>query len=159
MNLLLSLSLFIVVGIFLKASGIVIQIIESWLLLRVQGPTDLTNIIELVGYIMILPISAFLLARLLYKMYFKNSDVSFNLLYFIKGLTIITIASIWFVMTSTESIVSIPFYDFKLPLFLMKFQNFFSKFDYRILAIIGVLFHNIVIALFGSLGINIEMSK
>lgn len=90
-------------------------------------------------------------------MYFKNSDVSFNLLYFIKGLTIITIASIWFVMTSTESIVSIPFYDFKLPLFLMKFQNFFSKFDYRILAIIGVLFHNIAIALFGSLGINKEM--
>jgi|GEM_PF-6389324 len=157
MNLLLSLSLFIVVGIFLKVSGIVIQIIESWLLLRVQGPTDLTNIIELVGYIVILPISAFLLARLLYNMYFKNSDVSFNLLYFIKGLTIITIASIWFVMTSTESIVSIPFYDFKLPLFLMKFQNFFSKFDYRILAIIGVLFHIIVIALFGYLGINKEM--
>lgn len=159
LNLSLSVSLFIVVSIILKATNMVIQIFESWFLLRVQGPTELTATIELVGYVVILPILAYFIARIFYKKYFKKSDVSFSWTYFIIGLILISAVSITLIATSSKSIVSIPFYDSNLPSFLMKFQNLFSKFDYRILAMIGVLFHNLVIALFGTLGINAKSNK
>ncbi|MFZ2256615.1 MAG: hypothetical protein WAV55_00565 [Clostridiaceae bacterium] len=154
-NLLLSVSLFVVVSILMPVANTGLSIIELFLNLRVQGPTEITRTLELVSYLIFLPVLAYMLSRLIYKIIFKKTDVSFNGIYFGLGFLIIILGTILLITYSTRSIFSIPLYDNKVSKLLLNYQNIFKKsFDFRTSIIIETTFHNLLIVLFGTAGIN-----
>ena len=159
LNLLLSVSLFFMVSILLKMANAGTQVVEYWLNLKVQGPTGNTRSLELVSYLILLPPLAYGLSRLIYKNIFKRLDVAFNGIYFVLGFLIINLVTILLITFSTKSIISIPLYDNNVLKLLLNYQNIFKKYDFRILVIIGTTFHNLLIVLFGTFGLNRELKS
>lgn len=159
LNLVFSVSLFVVVSILLKVANGGTQIVEYWFNLKVQGPTGTTRTLELVSYLVFLPILAFVFSRLIYKNIFKNPRVSFNGIYFVLGFLIITLLTSILIFFSNKSIFSIPLYDNNVLKLLLNYQNVFKKYDVKKLVIIGTVFHNLLIFLFGTVGINKELKN
>lgn len=159
LNLSLSLSLFVVVSLLMKVANGGTQIVEYWFNLKVQGPTGTTRTLELISYLIYLPLLAYVFSRVIYKFIFYKSNVTFNGIYFVFGFLIISALTILLINFSTKSILSIPFYDNNVAKFLMNYQNIFFKYDFRTLVIIGTLFHNLLIVLFGTTGINRDLKN